>query len=116
MLAEKRVKTKWTLNPRGALWSKDDSKKGQQLLQKMGWSKGQGLGKNTTGVVDPLTLRANRGNRGLGMNSSWASDWTEHHESFEALLANLNSGSDSTQPKPPKKLEEKSKSSKTRVQ
>ncbi|KAI8984701.1 hypothetical protein BDF20DRAFT_861283 [Mycotypha africana] len=31
-----------------------DSNKGAQMLQKMGWKKGEGLGKHGTGIVDPI--------------------------------------------------------------
>ena len=40
MLAEPRRRQKWTLNPRGNLWSKDEDKFGKKLLEKMGWKSG----------------------------------------------------------------------------
>ena len=69
-LAEPRRRQKWTLNPRGWLqytscplqyknvidntgnmWSNDQDKFGQKLMEKMGWSKGKGLGANEDGRV-----------------------------------------------------------------
>ncbi|XP_069706821.1 PIN2/TERF1-interacting telomerase inhibitor 1 isoform X2 [Phaenicophaeus curvirostris] len=41
MLAEPRRKQKWSVDPRNSAWSKDDSKFGQKMLEKMGWSKGK---------------------------------------------------------------------------
>ncbi|KAM5164994.1 PIN2/TERF1-interacting telomerase inhibitor 1 [Mantella aurantiaca] len=41
MLAEPRRKQKWSLDPRNSAWSNDDSKFGQKMLEKMGWSKGK---------------------------------------------------------------------------
>ncbi|XP_045432281.1 PIN2/TERF1-interacting telomerase inhibitor 1 isoform X2 [Pipistrellus kuhlii] len=41
MLAERRRKQKWALDPRNTRWSNDDSKFGQRMLEKMGWSKGK---------------------------------------------------------------------------
>ena len=50
-LAEPRRRQKWTLNPRGNLWSNDQDKFGQKLMEKMGWSQGKGLGANEDGRV-----------------------------------------------------------------
>ncbi|XP_020041043.1 PIN2/TERF1-interacting telomerase inhibitor 1 isoform X2 [Castor canadensis] len=41
MLAERRRKQKWAVDPRNTAWSNDDSKFGQRMLEKMGWSKGK---------------------------------------------------------------------------
>ena len=48
-LAEPRRRQKWTLNPRGNLWANDESKFGQNLMEKMWWEKGTGLGANQDG-------------------------------------------------------------------
>ena len=40
MLAEPRQRQKWSLNPRGNLWSKEENKVGQKLMEKMGWKSG----------------------------------------------------------------------------
>ncbi|CAG0890419.1 unnamed protein product [Darwinula stevensoni] len=56
MLAEPRRRNKWSLNPRGKLWSQDDSKFGQKMLEKMGWKKGDGLGRKKQGEVNPLRI------------------------------------------------------------
>ncbi|XP_062429270.1 PIN2/TERF1-interacting telomerase inhibitor 1 isoform X2 [Rhea pennata] len=41
MLAEPRRRQKWSVDPRNSAWSKDESKFGQKMLEKMGWSKGK---------------------------------------------------------------------------
>ncbi|XP_010621151.1 PIN2/TERF1-interacting telomerase inhibitor 1 isoform X2 [Fukomys damarensis] len=41
MLAERPRKQKWAVDPRNTAWSNDDSKFGQRMLEKMGWSKGK---------------------------------------------------------------------------
>ena len=71
-LAEPRRRQKWTLNPRGEssnlddlsdwnnvvhtgnMWSNDEDKFGQKLMEKMGWSQGKGLGANEDGRVQVL--------------------------------------------------------------
>ena len=40
MLAEPRRRQKWALNPRGNLWSKDEDKLGNKMMEKMGWKTG----------------------------------------------------------------------------
>lgn len=36
-----RRKVKWSVDPRNSTWSNDDSKFGQKMLERMGWSKGK---------------------------------------------------------------------------
>ncbi|CAK1552909.1 unnamed protein product [Leptosia nina] len=43
--------------------------KGFKLLQKMGWSKGEGLGKDSQGNHEPIPLVSNEGKSGLGAPS-----------------------------------------------
>lgn len=38
-------------------WSQNESRFGFQMLQKMGWSEGKGLGKNEDGSVKPVVFR-----------------------------------------------------------
>ncbi|KAG7301401.1 hypothetical protein JYU34_014346 [Plutella xylostella] len=46
--------------------------KGFKLLQKMGWSKGEGLGKDSQGEVEPVPLVSNESKVGLGAAGSAA--------------------------------------------
>lgn len=39
--APARRRQKWSVDPRNSAWSNDDSKFGQKMLEKMGWSKGK---------------------------------------------------------------------------
>ncbi|XP_037034907.1 angiogenic factor with G patch and FHA domains 1 isoform X2 [Bradysia coprophila] len=40
--------------------------KGFKMLSKLGWSQGQTLGKNQTGLLEPIPLQSNEGKKGLG--------------------------------------------------
>lgn len=42
----------------GAYRPIDSSNKGRQLLEKLGWSSGQGLGKSNAGIIEPVRANA----------------------------------------------------------
>ncbi len=44
---------------------------GEFMLKKMGWSQGEGLGKDRTGEVDPLTLDIKMDKKGLMAAEEW---------------------------------------------
>ncbi|XP_037295256.1 angiogenic factor with G patch and FHA domains 1 isoform X1 [Manduca sexta] len=46
--------------------------KGFKLLEKMGWSKGEGLGKDNQGDTEPIPLVSNEGTSGLGSSGGGA--------------------------------------------
>ncbi|XP_077566445.1 PIN2/TERF1-interacting telomerase inhibitor 1 [Stigmatopora nigra] len=126
MLAENRKKQKWVVDPRNTAWSNDESKIGQKMLERMGWSKGKGLGRSEQGIVDIVKVRMKKDLHGfgLGTKSDGTKDipedkWIKHQDDFNDLLAQLNEchGNAESQPEEQKSfsLEEKSKSSKKRV-
>ncbi|XP_039219914.1 angiogenic factor with G patch and FHA domains 1 [Crotalus tigris] len=43
-----------------------ESNKGHKILEKMGWKKGEGLGKSGGGIKDPIKLQLHRKHAGLG--------------------------------------------------
>lgn len=122
MLAERRRKQKWTLDPRNTAWSNDDSKFGQRMLEKMGWSKGKGLGAQEQGATEHIRVKVKNNNLGLGATNNNEDNWIAHQDDFNQLLAALNTchsqdTADSSDNKEKKSfsLEEKSKTSKNRV-
>jgi len=130
MLSDMRKRQKWSLNPRGNLWAQDDSKVGQKLMEKMGWSKGKGLGKSEQGDVDHITVqfKDREDVKGVGFEGHDGT-WIAHQDEFAAVLAALNethgsgAGKDSKQEDnvdgadevAPASLENKSKKLKKRV-
>uniref|UniRef100_A0A1B0G744 Angiogenic factor with G patch and FHA domains 1 n=1 Tax=Glossina morsitans morsitans TaxID=37546 RepID=A0A1B0G744_GLOMM len=44
--------------------------KGFKILSKLGWSKGEALGKTTTGLLEPINVESNTGTKGFGCQDS----------------------------------------------
>ncbi|XP_019491720.1 PREDICTED: PIN2/TERF1-interacting telomerase inhibitor 1 [Hipposideros armiger] len=122
MLAERRRKQKWAVDPRNTAWSNDDSKFGQRMLEKMGWSKGKGLGAQEQGATDHIKVQVKNNHLGLGAAINNEDNWIAHQDDFNQLLAELNTchrqetiESSDNKEKKSFSLEEKSKISKNRV-
>ncbi|XP_071994123.1 angiogenic factor with G patch and FHA domains 1 isoform X1 [Engystomops pustulosus] len=52
----------------------NDSNKGRQMLEKMGWKKGEGLGKSGDGMRDPIHLQLRKKKAGLGAHTATSID------------------------------------------
>ncbi|XP_007430586.1 PIN2/TERF1-interacting telomerase inhibitor 1 [Python bivittatus] len=122
MLAEPRRKLKWSVDPRNSAWSKDESKFGQKMLEKMGWSKGKGLGAQEQGSTEHIKVQVKNNTLGLGASVSQEDNWIAHQDDFNQLLAELNNCYAQDVPETTCKgrkkkfsLEEKSKISRKRV-
>ncbi|XP_027962276.1 PIN2/TERF1-interacting telomerase inhibitor 1-like [Eumetopias jubatus] len=122
MLAERQWMQKWTVDPRNTAWSNDDSKFGQRMLEKMGWSKGKGLGAQEQGATDHIKVQVKNNHLGLGATINNEDNWIAHQDDFNQLLAELNAchGQETTDSSDNKEkktfsLEEKSKISKNCV-
>ncbi|XP_076755220.1 uncharacterized protein LOC143426000 [Xylocopa sonorina] len=90
MLAEPRRKQRWTLNPRGKQWSDDSNKFGQKMLEKMGWTKGKGLGANEQGMTEHVRVSLKDDKSGIGFKKDDLDKaWTEHQDSFNDFLQQL---------------------------
>ncbi|GLV38320.1 N-myristoyl transferase [Carabus blaptoides fortunei] len=117
MLAERKRKQKWSLNPRGKHWSDDVNKFGQKMLEKMGWSAGKGLGRHENGMTEHVKVNYKNDSRGMGFKDN-GEQWTKHENNFTSLLESLGgsgNNSDTTIQKPDRSLEEKSRTSRARV-
>ncbi|KAM4771835.1 PIN2/TERF1-interacting telomerase inhibitor 1 [Rhinophrynus dorsalis] len=122
MLAEPRRKQKWSVDPRNSTWSKDESKFGQKMLEKMGWTKGKGLGAKEQGSTEHIKVQVKNNTLGLGAAINHEDNWIAHQDDFNQILAELNnchgsgeSESPANEEKKSFSLEEKSKSSRKRV-
>ncbi|XP_044911588.1 PIN2/TERF1-interacting telomerase inhibitor 1 isoform X3 [Felis catus] len=92
------------------------------MLEKMGWSKGKGLGAQEQGATDHIKVQVKNNHLGLGATINNEDNWIAHQDDFNQLLAELNTchgqeTADSSDNKEKKtfSLEEKSKISKNRV-
>ncbi|XP_060691802.1 angiogenic factor with G patch and FHA domains 1 [Hemiscyllium ocellatum] len=47
-----------------------DSNKGRKMLEKMGWKKGEGLGKESCGIKEPIQVQLHQSQAGLGATES----------------------------------------------
>ncbi|XP_026050900.1 PIN2/TERF1-interacting telomerase inhibitor 1-like [Carassius auratus] len=120
MLAEPRRKQKWSVDPRNSAWSNDESKFGQKMLERMGWSKGKGLGKSEQGSTEHIKVKVKNNSLGLGTSVNNEDNWIAHQDDFNQLLAELNNchgqnNTDNPTQEQGFSLEEKSKTSKKRV-
>lgn len=64
MLAEPRRKQRIGLNPRGKFFQEDEDNRGRQMLMKMGWKNGDGLGAERQGMSEPIKPKVNTDSRG----------------------------------------------------
>ena len=54
LLAEARHKQKWSHDPRGKKWSEDKNKISVKMMEKMGWTQGNGLGAKEDGRTEVI--------------------------------------------------------------
>ncbi|XP_043977858.1 angiogenic factor with G patch and FHA domains 1 isoform X2 [Gambusia affinis] len=77
--------------------------KGRKMLEKMGWKKGEGLGKEGRGMKDPIELKIRKSQSGLGTGGVMSLDdvsatRSKSHKNWEKARERF---ADSCQPDPP---------------
>merc|ERR1711962_315194 len=77
-------------DPRNTRWSNDKTKFGYQMLSKMGWSEGKGLGSRMSGNTSHVKVTKKRSASGLGSTQANDDNWIAHQDDFNALLGALN--------------------------
>jgi len=118
MLAEPRSKQKWSDDPRNTRWSNDKTKFGYQMLSKMGWSEGKGLGSRMSGNTSHVKVTKKRSASGLGSTQANDDNWIAHQDDFNALLGALNQKTSTTSEASESKigsLEDRVKNSKKKI-
>ncbi|VDD74773.1 unnamed protein product [Mesocestoides corti] len=108
-------KAAYTLTSVGIPIADNDSNVGQKMLKKMGWIPETGLGKDRNGIVDPIKATCNYGRKGLGRGPTQSSTDMVQQSAYNALLQSLSKHKSHVIPEVKIKLEEKSKSSRSRV-
>ncbi|TPP56807.1 Pin2-interacting protein X1 [Fasciola gigantica] len=115
MLAEPRKKIRYSNNPCGNSWANDHSGFGQQMLKRLGWSPGKGLGKNGDGIEKPIKASAKSDRRGLGKKMDYALGDCQQLEDYAKLLKSLNKSYCAVKRSSTTSLEDISESSTTRL-
>jgi Pin2-interacting protein X1 len=59
-------------------------------MKKMGWAKGEGLGKNKTGTSKNLKVKSKDNYLGIGADIDSDEKWVDLQHSFNDLLRTLN--------------------------
>ncbi|VDO27132.1 unnamed protein product [Haemonchus placei] len=92
ILAEPRRRQRLSVDPQNVQWKNDVQKISRKLMERMGWSDGDGLGRNCQGSSSNVKLKANYTGKGLGADklASYDSTWIGHHDDFADLLNALN--------------------------
>mmetsp|Transcript_27116 Transcript_27116/g.37711 ORF Transcript_27116/g.37711 Transcript_27116/m.37711 type:complete len:203 (-) Transcript_27116:314-922(-) len=97
-------------DPNNTKWKNDTSGFGYQMMLKMGWKEGCGLGKNLQGPVSGIKTSKQFDRTGLGTELSNTSDnWLETKSQYADVLARLNSHYQQSQTEEKKKEKKKEK-------
>merc|ERR1712141_977346 len=91
---------KWSFNPRGLKNGGETEKFGKSLLEKLGWTEGQGLGKSNQGRLDPVSVKVKNDAKGVGYQGR-AEAVLAHQDDFEALLGDLAASHENSVPVSP---------------
>src|SRR3989344_2338296 len=62
-----------------------------QMLEKMGWKEGKGLGANEDGTTEHIKVKKKIDNQGIGTETvTHNKNWLETSVAYESILASLN--------------------------
>ncbi|EFJ50365.1 hypothetical protein VOLCADRAFT_120649 [Volvox carteri f. nagariensis] len=63
---------------------------GQRLMERMGWSKGQGLGKEKHGMKDAIEVKKKEDTLGVGANGAWNWEQKYWEDAYNSAIQNIN--------------------------
>lgn len=92
------VKERWSNDPNGEVWARDETKVGQKMMEGMGWTAGKGLGAAEQGSTTHVKVNKRALQLGLGADSSTPDKWAEHISDFDGILSRLNASAPSSAP------------------
>ncbi|ELR23219.1 Gpatch domain containing protein [Acanthamoeba castellanii str. Neff] len=76
---------------RNVAWATDKGRFGFQMLEKMGWKEGKGLGANEDGTTEHIKVKKKIDNQGIGTETvTHNKNWLETSVAYESILASLN--------------------------
>lgn len=114
------MKQRLAKDPNNLAWATDATSYGARLLEKMGWKRGNGLGKTQQGQTDNVSAKVRADHVGIGAEGVKVKQdtaWTEQARAYEEALKKLSSigkkkkdkksskGERSEKPKRPKREE-----------
>ncbi|XP_031628855.1 PIN2/TERF1-interacting telomerase inhibitor 1 [Contarinia nasturtii] len=79
----------YVLNPRGKPLYEDANRFGTKMLEKMGWSKGKGLGMKEDGEQNFIRVSHKTDQKGMGYQDR-DDQWTGHENAFNSLLKSFD--------------------------
>lgn len=103
------------METRNQAWANDTSTFGYQMLVKMGWSEGKGLGRNEDGISSHIRVKRKAISSGIGVDEDIQgnSAFVNQIDSFNQVLQHLNNTESPSETKPKKlKLTKKKKKKK----
>lgn len=89
------------LDPNNKFWANDTSRFGFQMLQKMGWCPGKGLGKTEQGSTTHIQVVKKEDRIGIGGKSDTSDAWIQSSKDYESILVSLTAVTNGSAP--PKK-------------
>lgn len=92
------VKEKWSQDPNGEAWARDQDKFGKRMLESMGWTDGKGLGADESGATTHVRVKKRGAKIGLGADINTVDKWAEHVTAFDEILGNLNKSAPNSAP------------------
>jgi len=77
------------LDPNNHFWSKDTNRFGYQMMMKMGWKDGKGLGVKEDGITTHVRIKKKNDSKGIGAEDM-EEQWIVAGKEYQDILSSLN--------------------------